>query len=72
MDPADLSNIKLKMPDLPKPGFKMRAKIAGKQLMQGAGDFLKQHGQAISDIGLTALNNSFNNVENSKGVDTAF
>lgn len=70
--PPDINSIKLKSPGLPEPDFKMKAKMAGKQFMQGAGDFLKQNGQAMFDVGLGALNNSFNNVENSKGVDTAF
>lgn len=70
--PPDINSMKLKSPRLPEPDFKMKAKMAGKQFMQGAGDFLKQNGQAMFDVGLGALNNSFNNVENSKGVDTAF
>ena len=43
----------------------------GDNFKQNAKDFLKQNGQNMFNAGLNILGNSFNDVENSKGVDTA-
>ena len=57
---------------IPKTNLLSNVKQAGKEFAQGAGNFLKNNGNQLANIGLDMLGNSFNNVENSGGVDTAF
>ena len=47
-------------------------KTIGGNLKQGAKDFISKNGMNIANTGLEMLGNSFNNVENSGGVNTAF
>lgn len=44
----------------------------GKQLLSGAKNFIQKNGVNIASFGLDALGNSYNDVENSNGVDTVF
>ena len=44
----------------------------GKQLLSGAKNFIQKNGVNIASFGLDALGSSYNDVENSSGVDTAF
>ena len=47
-------------------------KTMGNNMVQGAKDFISKNGMNIANTGLEMLGNSFNNVENSGGVNTAF
>ena len=49
-----------------------KMKMAAEKMKQGVGNFLKQNGSQILNTGLDMLGQSFNNVENSGGIDTAF
>ena len=51
---------------------KVDLKLMGKGFAQGAKNFIQQNGMSIANTGLDMLGKSFNNVNNSKGVDTAF
>lgn len=44
----------------------------GKQLLSGAKDFIQKNGVNIASAGLDALGSSYNDVENSNGVDNMF
>lgn len=51
-------------------GSKM--KLMGEKFAQGAKNFIQQNGMSIANVGLDMLGSSFNNVENSGGINTAF
>ena len=51
-------------------GSKM--KLMSEKFAQGAKNFIQQNGMSIANVGLDMLGSSFNNVENSGGINTAF
>ena len=57
---------------IPETNLLSNVKQAGKEFVQSAGNFLKNNGNQLANIGLDMLGNSFNNVENSGGINTAF
>ena len=68
----DATNIQLPNTGPVFTGNKAGLKTVRNQIMQGAKDFVKQNGTQFANIGLDALSNSLNNVENSGGVNTVF
>ena len=57
---------------IPEINLLSNVKQAGKEFAQSAGNFLKNNSNQLANIGLDILGNSFNNIENSGGINTAF
>ena len=78
IDPISKSDaLDIPLPNIGQPiftGSKTKAglKLIGREFAQGAKNFISKNGMSIANAGLDMLGSSFNNVENSGGVNTAF
>ena len=60
------------LPNIGLPIFTGNNKLMGKKFAYGAKNFIQQNGMSIANAGLDVLGNSFDNVQNSGGINTAF